>query len=74
MDKSNSIQKIDDYNLDHFYNHLQQSGLVPRKQGFGVAPTVRGDKNVLGDEARRNGLPHIVSGISLSDIYGQGKK
>jgi len=27
----------------------------------------------LGEDARKQGLPHIVSGINLSDIYGQNK-
>jgi hypothetical protein len=47
---------------------------VPRKQGFGTPPTIKGDKNVLGEEARREGLPHIVSGISLSDLHNQQSK
>jgi hypothetical protein len=71
MDKANSIKSISDSNLDHFYNHLKNNGLVPRKQGFGVPQGVRGNSNVLGEEARKQGLPHIVSGIDLSDVFGQ---
>jgi hypothetical protein len=73
MDKSNSIKSLNDYNIDHIYNHLEKNGLVPRKQGFGIPSSVKGNVNVLGEEARKQGLPHIVSGINLSDIYGQKK-
>ena len=71
MEKSDTVKRFDDHNLDHYYKHLKNNGLVPRKQGFGVPPTVKGNNNVLGEEARRDGLPHIVSGISLSDIFNQ---
>ena len=74
MDKSNSVKRLDDQILDHYYSHLKANGLVPRKQGFGTPPTIKGDKNVLGEEARREGLPHIVSGISLSDLHNQQSK
>jgi DNA-binding HxlR family transcriptional regulator len=69
----NNIKSLKDYNIDHIYKHLEQNGLVPRKQGFGVPPSVRGNSNVLGDEARKQGLPHIVSGINLSEVFGQNK-
>mgnify|MGYP000011374737 CR=1 FL=1 len=73
MNKSDSIKSLKDYNLDYIYNHLEKNGLVPRKQGLGVPPSVKGNANVLGEEARKQGMPHIVSGINLSDIYGQNK-
>jgi hypothetical protein len=73
MEKSNTIKSLKQYNLDHIYKHLEENGLTPRKQGFGVPSSVRGNKNVLGNEARQEGLPHIVSGLNLSDIYGHNK-
>ncbi len=74
MDKSDSIKRFDDHNLDHYYKHLQNNGLAPRKQGFGVPPTIKGNKNVLGEGARHQGVPHILSGISLSDLHNQQSK
>ena len=55
MDKSDSIKRFDDHNLDHYYKHLQNHGLAPRKQGFGIPPTIKGNKNVLGEANQQNG-------------------
>jgi hypothetical protein len=74
MDKSNSVKRLDDQILDHYYSHLKANGLAPRKQGFDISPTIQGNKNILGEEARKHGMPHIVSGISLSEVFNQQSK
>jgi hypothetical protein len=47
---------------------------VPRKQGFDISSTTKGNQNILGEEARKQGMPHIVSGISLSEVFNQQSK
>ena len=47
MDKSNSVKRLDDQILDHYYSHLKANGLAPRKQGFDISPTIQGNKNIL---------------------------
>ena len=74
MDKSNSVKRLDDQILDHYYSHLKATGLVPRKQGFDISSTTKGNQNILGEEARKQGMPHIVSGISLSEVFNQQSK
>ena len=49
MDKSDSIKRFDDHNLDHYYKHLLNHGLVPRKQGFDISSTTKGNQNSLSD-------------------------
>jgi hypothetical protein len=69
MEKTDPIHRADDHNVDHYYQYLQANGLTPRKQGFGIPKPVTGNANVLGVAAQREGLPHIVSEISLPDVF-----
>lgn len=69
MNNKEAVRRTDAHNVDHYIKHLEANGLVPRKQGFGIPKSVSGDTNVLGANARKEGLPHIVSQICLSDVF-----